>query len=104
MPERPRSEPKYEFIDAARGVAILLVLICHTAVSQQPWPMRRFTELGWHGVQLFFVVSSMTLALSWQYRRGGRARVETCCWTWDRLRKGPSSRNSSSGCKEWVSG
>ena len=69
MAERPRSEPKFEFIDAARGIAILLVLVCHTAVSQQPWPIRRFTELGWHGVQLFFVVSSMTLALSWQYRR-----------------------------------
>jgi peptidoglycan/LPS O-acetylase OafA/YrhL len=71
MAERPRSEPKFEFIDAARGIAILLVLVCHTAVSQQPWPIRRFTELGWHGVQLFFVVSSMTLALSWQYRRDG---------------------------------
>jgi peptidoglycan/LPS O-acetylase OafA/YrhL len=69
MSERSRSEPKYEFIDAARGVAILLVLICHTAVSQEPWPLRRFTELGWHGVQLFFVVSSMTLALSWHHRR-----------------------------------
>ena len=73
MAERPRTEPKYEFIDASRGIAILLVLICHTAVSHEPWPVRRFTQLGWHGVQLFFVVSSMTLALSWHYRRDGEA-------------------------------
>ncbi len=73
MAERPRTEPKYEFIDAARGIAILLVVICHTAVSHEPWAMRRFTQLGWHGVQLFFVVSSMTLALSWHYRRDGEA-------------------------------
>lgn len=62
-------EPKFDFIDAARGYAILLVIICHTVLPQEPWPVRRFANLGWHGVQLFFVVSSMTLALSWRYRR-----------------------------------
>ena len=69
MPPRPTSDPKFDFIDAARGYAILLVIICHTSLPLEPWPVHRFTELGWHGVQLFYVVSSMTLALSWRRRR-----------------------------------
>jgi peptidoglycan/LPS O-acetylase OafA/YrhL len=68
MTQRPSPERKFDFIDAARGFAILLVVICHTSLPQEPWPVRRFTMLGWHGVQLFFVVSSLTLALSWRRR------------------------------------
>lgn len=69
MPANPPSGGKYDFIDAARGFAILLVMMCHTTLELEPWPVRRFGILGWHGVQLFFVVSSMTLALSWSRRR-----------------------------------
>ena len=35
-----------------------------------PWPERRLTILGWNGVQLFFVVSCLTLTMSWLSRAG----------------------------------
>jgi peptidoglycan/LPS O-acetylase OafA/YrhL len=61
---------KYEYLDACRGYAILLVMMAHCfgAFAQQPWPVLRETNLGFKGVQLFFVVSSLTLAMSWQRR------------------------------------
>ncbi len=35
-----------------------------------PWAVKRFSNLGFLGVQLFFVVSSITLARSWRRREG----------------------------------
>ena len=67
-----REPKKYDYIDALRGYAVLLVIIVHvgSAFPELPWPVKRFTNLGWYGVQLFFVVSSMTLAMSWSSRQG----------------------------------
>lgn len=54
-------------IDAARGWAILLVMAAHAAglMSELPYPLKKITNFGWYGVQLFFVVSALTLLSSW---------------------------------------
>lgn len=65
------SDPqKYDYIDALRGYAVLLVILVHVgaAFPELPWPVKRYTNLGWYGVQLFFLVSSLTLAMSWHSR------------------------------------
>lgn len=63
---------KLGYVDALRGYAVLLVIASHAgnAFPQLPWPLRALTNFGFHGVQLFFVVSCYTLMLSWQARRG----------------------------------
>ncbi len=57
-------------IDALRGYAITLVIASHTfpMVRELPWTVKRFSNLGFFGVQLFFVVSCFTLARSWRRR------------------------------------
>jgi peptidoglycan/LPS O-acetylase OafA/YrhL len=54
-------------LDALRGIAITLVIASHALPMAQnlPWAIKRFSNLGFFGVQLFFVVSSVTLANSW---------------------------------------
>lgn len=68
--EVPVDIETHDYLDACRGYAILLVIISHVfnSFANMPWHIRRFTDLGWNGVQLFFVVSSLTLAMSWQRR------------------------------------
>ena len=68
--------PKYGFVDALRCYAIFLVMGCHALLSYSGlvWPVKRLASLGWHGVQLFFVASSLTLLLSWTNRAGREAR------------------------------
>ncbi|MEJ6006959.1 acyltransferase [Paucibacter sp. AS339] len=64
------------WIDALRGLAILMVLANHVAL-QVPGlsaPLRALASFGQMGVQLFFVASAYTLCLSWQQR----AAVEAC--------------------------
>ncbi len=58
---------KYRFIDALRGYAVLLVITCHTgyAIPGLPYPAQKLTSVGWHGVQLFFLISCVTLMMSW---------------------------------------
>ena len=62
---------KYRYIDCIRGYAILLVITCHMtgAIPELPWPVKRLTEHGWYGVQLFFEASCLTLLLSWHHSR-----------------------------------
>lgn len=36
-----------------------------TAIPDLPYPLKRITNFGWYGVQLFFIVSAFTLLLSW---------------------------------------
>jgi peptidoglycan/LPS O-acetylase OafA/YrhL len=70
---------RYAFIDCVRGYAILLVITCHltAAYANLPYLVHRFTTLGWHGVQLFFLGSAVTLMMSWrnEIRRNGSADV-----------------------------
>ncbi|SHL53387.1 Peptidoglycan/LPS O-acetylase OafA/YrhL, contains acyltransferase and SGNH-hydrolase domains [Bradyrhizobium lablabi] len=61
-PGRPVIEQrKYDFVDALRGIAVLLVVLAHTPLQ----PSLTFLNvIGAYGVQLFFVVSAFTLFLS----------------------------------------
>ena len=58
------------FIDALRGYAIALVIASHSfpLINDLPWTVKRFSNLGFFGVQLFFLVSCITLARSWRQR------------------------------------
>lgn len=67
-PPAAHTSQKYAFIDALRGYAVLLVITCHTGgmFAQLPFPLKKLTNFGWHGVQLFFLVSCVTLMMSWR--------------------------------------
>ena len=58
---------KYAYIDALRGYAVLFVITCHTGgmFHGLPYPLKKLTNFGWHGVQLFFLMSCITLMMSW---------------------------------------
>lgn len=59
---------KYAYIDALRGYAVLLVITCHTGgmFALMPYPIKKLTNIGWNGVQMFFLVSCVTLLMSWR--------------------------------------
>ncbi|MCX5882897.1 MAG: acyltransferase family protein, partial [Deltaproteobacteria bacterium] len=61
---------KYDFIDALRGYAILLVLLVHS--SQSVTPINQTLQLlmsnGARGIQLFYIASALTLCMSWRFR------------------------------------
>lgn len=65
---------KYPHIDSARGIAILMVILIHTAQSVHRAVLdfkfipHIIHEYGQMGVQLFFVVSAFTLCLSMDRR------------------------------------
>jgi exopolysaccharide production protein ExoZ len=63
------------YIDALRGYAILGVIVVHVAqcVPRLEWPLSLVASQGARGVQLFFVVSGLTLMLSWHARNDGIA-------------------------------
>ncbi|ABC23628.1 acyltransferase family protein [Rhodospirillum rubrum] len=69
---------KVDYIDAVRGWAILLVITCHVggAFPELPTPVKHITNFGWHGVQMFFLASAVTLMMSWQ---GRHERYGTAC-------------------------
>jgi peptidoglycan/LPS O-acetylase OafA/YrhL len=81
MQARPRVQ--LDFIDALRGVAIIAVLVSHAQrnveiyqamghqASMSPW-LSRYADQGARGVQLFFVISALTLFLS-AGKRGGES-------------------------------
>lgn len=74
---KPAATPnKYAFIDAMRGIAFLGVLVFHTTalVPDLGGPLRRFADQGFEGVQLFFVVSALTMFLSLDARKGRESR------------------------------
>lgn len=65
------SVKKYEFIDALRGVAFLMVLAFHAShhVPDLAGPARTLADQGFEGVQLFFTISALTMFLSLDSRR-----------------------------------
>lgn len=64
---------KYEFIDAGRGFAIIGVVLVHSCqrISGLPISIKTIASIGQMGVQLFFVLSALTLCLSWSNNGGG---------------------------------
>ncbi|MGE5041777.1 MAG: acyltransferase family protein [Candidatus Levyibacteriota bacterium] len=65
---------RYQYIDSLRGIAILLVLVAHSAMFGKTGLPAWFAEtaavdIGPRGVQLFFVVSAFTLSLSFLERK-----------------------------------
>lgn len=64
---------RLDFIDALRGFAILMVIAVHASqrIDDLPWQANALAEQGSRGVQLFFLVSALTLCLSWSQRRDG---------------------------------
>lgn len=62
---------KYDWIDAVRGYAILLVIMIHTSllfVGNESFHLERLTKIGDLGVTLFFIASSFTLFNSYEKR------------------------------------
>lgn len=61
---------KYEFIDSLRGVAVLGVVMVHTQSWMKPssWFLGEMASAGAKGVQLFFLVSALTLGMSTRAR------------------------------------
>jgi peptidoglycan/LPS O-acetylase OafA/YrhL len=55
---------KLDFIDALRGIAIFGVIAVHCTCTGLPSYIRLITEQGARGVQLFFLVSALTLFFS----------------------------------------
>lgn len=62
-----------DYIDALRGYAILMVMAVHSSqyFSELPYITQKLADQGARGVQLFFVVSALTLCMSWQARDDG---------------------------------
>lgn len=63
---------KLNYIDSIRGVAILMVILVHTAqsVESESLLIQQLAEYGKMGVQLFFIASAYTLCHSWLKRTG----------------------------------
>ena len=74
---RPTSAlPRNLQLDVLRGVAILMVLVCHSIHIRQPTWDAAIVGAGWSGVDLFFVVSGFLISglLFSEYRKTGRIR------------------------------
>ena len=67
----PGSITRFRYIDAIRGYAILMVIAVHTShyFSELSAPLATITAQGARGVQLFFVVSALSLCFSWTARK-----------------------------------
>lgn len=78
-PKPESTVARYGFIDALRGFAFLGVLVHHVVprVDGLPRVVKQIAAAGGEGVQLFFVVSALTLFLSFDSRRGTQARPLT---------------------------
>ncbi len=61
----------YHYIDALRGLAILVVILFHCSlhIPDLPHHLLHLCDFGKYGVQLFFVLSALTLLLSFHSRR-----------------------------------
>jgi peptidoglycan/LPS O-acetylase OafA/YrhL len=69
----------FAYIDSIRGYAVALVVLCHATylMPNLPYPVHRLTVLGWHGVQLFFLASTVTLMMSYEHEVKRNSRADT---------------------------
>jgi peptidoglycan/LPS O-acetylase OafA/YrhL len=69
----------FDYINALRGYAILMVIAVHTATAFPDLPnwLARILSQGARGVQLFFVTSALTLSMSWVARKETAANFYT---------------------------
>ena len=60
---------RLESLDTLRGIAILMVIGFHASVAFRPTPLlQSFAKLGNQGVQLFFLISAITMCMMWRQR------------------------------------
>ncbi len=60
----------FDYIDALRGIAILMVVVAHVGqITFQSGLVLNITSLGVYGVQLFFMISALTLFFSYNQRK-----------------------------------
>lgn len=72
-------ENKLDYVDAMRGIAILMVILVHTS-QRIPLPsllMDSLARYGQMGVQLFFVASAYTLCISFERRSEEPYRISS---------------------------
>ena len=74
----PADKPHFGYIDSVRGYAVLMVMTGHYAYlfPNLPYPVHRVAVMGWYGVQLFFIASSLTLLMSWHFEERTRGTVD----------------------------
>jgi exopolysaccharide production protein ExoZ len=64
------------YLDVLRGVAILMVIVLHVAAPFRPAAsLDRLWSIGAHGVQLFFLVSALTMCHMWALREHENGRT-----------------------------
>lgn len=75
MSETSSPARHFDYIDALRGYAILMVIAVHTSQSFPDLPnsLAKVLNQGARGVQLFFVTSALTLSMSWVARNESAA-------------------------------
>lgn len=73
---RAQGQARLASLDSLRGVAVLMVVAFHcTMAFPPPDALRAVAGLGHMGVQLFFIVSAITMAMMWDARADEPARV-----------------------------
>lgn len=56
--QTPKYIPQFDYL---RGIAVLVVMLFHASHDVQSFPMARYVEFGWTGVDLFFVLSGFLI-------------------------------------------
>jgi len=79
MSDSTNSLKRFNYIDALRGYAILMVMAVHASQAFPDLPnwLSKVLSQGARGVQLFFVTSALTLSMSWVARNEGASEFYT---------------------------
>ena len=79
MSDSINSVKRFDYVDALRGYAILMVMAVHASQAFPDLPnwLSKVLSQGARGVQLFFVTSALTLSMSWVARNEGASEFYT---------------------------